>query len=84
MKDHGCDAHDRVPEFVWIPCGTLQHWYFMKKALALSSAEAEVYAFSRSAAAALVVQSLAPTFGVSGILHIDAPAAVGITRRRGA
>ena len=53
--------------------------------VALSSVEAELYAMTKGAATALGVISLAADFGISlsGLVHCDASAALGIVNRQG-
>ena len=53
--------------------------------MALSSAEAELYALTKGAAQALGMLSLLADFGVelNGTVHTDASAAIGILRRKG-
>ena len=60
-------------------------WSSTQAIVALSSAEAELYALTKGAAQALGVMSLLADFGVelTGAMHTDASAAIGIIRRKG-
>ena len=54
--------------------------------IALSSGEAELYALTRAASQTLGMMSLAADFGMggmSGVLHTDSTAAIGMTYRTG-
>ena len=53
--------------------------------VAMSSGEAELYAMTKGAATALGLISLGADFGLhlSGIVHCDASAALGIVNRQG-
>lgn len=60
-------------------------WSVSQKGVALSSAEAELYAANKGAAEAMGVQSIAKDFGdeVRIVLRVDSSAAIGIVGRRG-
>ncbi len=53
--------------------------------MALSSGEAELYSMTKGASQALGIISLAADFGInlSGMVHCDAAAALGIVNRQG-
>ena len=63
----------------------LKMWSSTQANIALSSAEAELYALTKGAAQGLGMMSLMSDFGVgvSVTIHIDASAAIGIVRRAG-
>lgn len=60
-------------------------WSVSQKGVALSSAEAELYAANKGAAAAMGVQSIANDFWdeVRVVLRVDSSAAIGVVARRG-
>ena len=57
----------------------------MQVTVALPSAVAELYAFTKGAAQALGMMTLIPDFGLNlnATVHTDASAAIGIVRRTG-
>ena len=63
----------------------LKTWSSTQATVALSSAEAELYALTKGAAQALGMLSLLADFGVTldATVHTDASAAIGILRRKG-
>jgi len=63
----------------------LETWSSTQATVALSSAEAELYALTKGASQVLGLMSLLQDFGVavSAIVHTDASAAIGIVRRAG-
>ena len=63
----------------------LKSWSSTQATVALSSAEAELYALTKGAAQALRLMSILADFGVSAsaTVHTDASAAIGIVRRAG-
>ena len=63
----------------------LKSWSSTQATVALSSADAELYALTKGAAQALGMLSLLVDIGVelSGTVHTDASAAIGILRRKG-
>ena len=63
----------------------LKMWSSTQATIALSSAEAELYALTKGAAQGLGMMSLLSDFGVavSVTIHTDASAAIGIVRRAG-
>ena len=63
----------------------LKMWSSTQATIALSSAEAELYALTKGAAQGLGMMSLMSDFGVgvSVTIHTDASAAIGIVRRAG-
>ena len=60
-------------------------WASTQAIVALSSAEAELYALTKGASQALGVMTLLEDFGLRtrSVLHTDASAAIGIVRRAG-
>ena len=60
-------------------------WASTQAIVALSSAEAELYALTKGASQALGVMTLLEDFGfrTRSVLHTDAGAAIGIVRRAG-
>ena len=60
-------------------------WASTQATVALSSAEAELYALTKGASQALGVMTLLEDFGIKtrSTLHTDASAAIGIVRRAG-
>ena len=60
-------------------------WACTQAIVALSSAEAELYALTKGASQAFGVMTLFEDFGVTtrAVLHTDASAAIGIVRRAG-
>ena len=64
---------------------TLKSWSSTQTAMALSSAEAELYAMSRCVQQTASLISIARDFGIelSAAVHSDATAALGIACRRG-
>ena len=83
----GCKATCRSTSGGVIVLGEhcLKSWFSTQEIVALSSAEAELYALTKGAAQALGVLSLLADFGVelNGTVHTDASAAIGIIRRKG-
>ena len=63
----------------------LKSWASTQATVALSSAEAELYALTKGASQALGVMTLLEDFGIKtrSTLHTDASAAIGIVRRAG-
>ena len=63
----------------------LKTWSSTQATVALSSAEAELYALTKGASQVLGLMSLLQDFGiaVSATVHTDASAAIGIVRRAG-
>ena len=63
----------------------LKTWSSTQAIVALSSAEAELYALTKGAAQLLGIMTLLSDFGVDvkGVVHTDASAAIGIVRRQG-
>ena len=63
----------------------LKTWSATQATVALSSAEAELYALTKGAAQTLGIMSLMQDFGVTtkGWIHTDASAAIGIVQRQG-
>ena len=63
----------------------LKSWASTQATVALSSAEAELYALTKGASQALGVMALLEDFGIKirSALHTDASAAIGIVRRAG-
>ena len=63
----------------------LKMWSSTQATIALSSAEAELYALTKGAAEGLGMMSLLSDFGVTVnvTIHTDASAAIGIVRRAG-
>ena len=63
----------------------LKTWSSTQTTIALSSAEAELYALTKGAAQGLGMMALLSDFGiaVNVIVHTDASAAIGIVRRAG-
>ena len=63
----------------------LKSWASTQATVALSSAEAEIYALTKGASQALGMMTLLEDFGFKtrATLHIDASAAIGIVRRAG-
>ena len=61
----------------------LQSWSSTQATVVLSSAEAELYAFTTGAAQALGLMTLLADLGVEvqAAVHTDASAAIGIVRR---
>ena len=60
-------------------------WASTQAIVALSSAEAELYALTKGASQAFGVMTLLEDFGFTtrAVLHTDASAAIGIVRRAG-
>ena len=63
----------------------LKSWASTQATVALSSAEAELYALTKGASQALGIMALLEDFGFTtrSVLHTDAGAAIGIVRRVG-
>ena len=63
----------------------LKSWASTQATVALSSAEAELYALTKGASQALGMMTLLEDFGFTtrSVLHTDASAAIGIVRRAG-
>ena len=68
-------------------CGAhcLKSWASTQATVALSSAEAKLYALTKGVSQALGVMTLLEDFGLRtrSVLHTDASAAIGIVRRAG-
>lgn len=65
-------------------CGALNQWSCTQKAVALTSAEADLYTLNRPAAEALGIHSVAADCGIERrvVLHTDASVAIGTMQRR--
>ena len=83
----GCKATCRSTSGGVVQLGQhcIKSWSSTQATVALSSAEAELYALTKGAAQALGMLSLLADFGIeiNGTVHTDASAAIGILRRKG-
>ena len=83
----GCQASCRSTSGGIVRWGRhcLKTWSSTQATIALSSAEAELYALTKGAAQALGIIAMMDDFGVfaSATIHTDASAALGIVRRQG-
>ena len=63
----------------------MKSWSTTQQAIAMSSAEAELYALTKAAAQIIGLASMATYFNITlnGLVHTDSSAALGIVHRLG-